>query len=319
MKIVVPDDFPSVFRGGAAHNRAIKLGDVKVYTERGGDDPAELIRRIGDAEIVINIRSHAPFTGEVFRACPRLRMISVWGTGVDNIDLDASTRHGVIVSNIPGVNADAVAEHTFALMLAVARRIPEADRQLRAGKWSKLLLTQLHGKTLGVFGLGAIGQRVVKLGAAFGMTVLAWTTRPDQGRAEALGAQPVGKDELLRSADVVTIHLRLTEETRGFLGKHELGLMKRTALLVNTARGAIIDCEALIDSLREGKIQGAGLDVFHEEPIPLNDPILTLQNVVLSPHHASSTPEVIEAGLLRTVENIEHFLAGSPQNIVTSA
>lgn len=312
----MPDDFPSVFQSSAAHHRALKLGDVTVYTERGGDDPTELVRRIGDAEVVINIRSHAPFTEDVFRACPRLRMISVWGTGVDNIDLGAAARHGVVISNIPGVNADAVAEHTFALMLAVARRIPEADRQLRAGTWSKLLLTQLSGKTLGVLGLGDIGQRVAKLGRAFGMRVLAWTLRPDQGRAEALGAQPVGEEELLRSADVVTIHLRLTEETRGFLGKHELGLMKRSAILVNTARAAIIDRQALIDSLRAGAIQGAGLDVFHEEPVPPNDPILTLPNVVLSPHHASTTPEVIEAGLLKAVENIEHFVAGSPRHLV---
>src|SRR3972149_2265284 len=114
MTIVVPDDFPSVFQGSAAHNRAVTLGDVTVHTERGCDDPIELIRRIGDAEIVINIRAHAKFSEDVFRACPRLRMISVWGTGVDNIDLGAAKRHGVIVSNIPGVNADAVAEHTFA-------------------------------------------------------------------------------------------------------------------------------------------------------------------------------------------------------------
>ena len=319
MKIVVPDDFPSVFTGTPAHRRLLTLGEVEIHTTRGVEEPAELIRRIGDAEIVVNIRSHAPFTGAVFEACPRLRMISVWGTGVDNIDLAAAGRHGVAVANIPGVNADAVAEHTFALILAVARKITEADRELRAGRWSKMRLTQLHGKTLGVFGLGEIGSRVVRLGLAFGMSVLAWTMRPGDGRAEALGARWATRDDLLQNSDVVTIHLRLTEETKGFLGTRELGLMKPTAILVNTARGAIVDREALLACLRAGKIQGAGLDVFHEEPIPPGDPILSLPNAVLSPHHASSTPEVINAGLMRTVENIEQFLAGIPQNVVMPA
>ena len=197
MKIVVPDDFPLVFTGTPAHARLLALGEVEIHRTRGAEEPAEMIRRIGDAEIALNIRSHASFTKAVFEACPRLRMISVWGTGVDNIDLAAAARHGVTVANIPGVNADAVAEHAFALILAVARKITEADRELRAGRWSKMRLTQLHGKTLGVLGLGDIGSRVVRLALAFGMSVLAWTMRPGDGRAEALGAQSATKDDLL--------------------------------------------------------------------------------------------------------------------------
>ncbi len=314
--IVVPDDFPSVFPGTEAHERLKTLGEVRVFTERGADQEAELIRRIGPAEVVLNIRAHARFTEAVFRACPSLRLISVWGTGVDNIDLVAAARHGVTVTNTAGVNALAVAEHTLALMLAVARRIPLLDRAMRGGAWPRELLTQLLGKTLGVFGLGAVGSRVAQLGHAIGMEVLGWSARGEAGRAKAVGARPASKEELLRSADVVSLHLRLTPETTGFLGRADLTLMKPTAILVNTGRGALVDREALLDALREKRILGAGLDVFHEEPVPPDDPLLAIPNVVLSPHVAGQTPEVIREGLLLAVQNVEAYRAGRPTNVV---
>jgi len=166
VSIVVPDDFPSVFFGTEAHDRLKGLGDVRVFTERGADREAELILRIGGADAVINIRAHAKFTESVFRTCPSLKLVSVWGTGVDNIDLGAAAVHGVTVTNTPGVNAAAVAEHALALMLAVARRIPLLDREMRGGAWPRELLTQLLGKTLGIFGLGAIGSRVASRSAS---------------------------------------------------------------------------------------------------------------------------------------------------------
>jgi len=313
--IVVPDDFPTVFAGTEAHERLKALGEVRVFTERGADQEAELIRRIGPAEAVLNIRAHARFTEAVFRACPSLKLISVWGTGVDNIDLAAAARRGVTVTNTPGVNAFAVAEHTLALMLAVARRIPLLDRKMRGGAWPRVLLTPLLGKTLGVFGLGAIGRRVAQLGRAIGMEVLGWSARGETGRAKAVGARPASKEELLRSADIVSLHLRLAPETMGFLGRTDLALMKPTAILVNTGRGALVDREALLDALREKRILGAGLDVFHEEPTPPDDPLFALPNVVLSPHVAGQTPEVIREGLLLAVQNIEPYLAERPTNV----
>jgi len=314
--IVVPDDFPSVFSGTEAHARLKQLGEVRVFTERGADREAELARRIGRAEVAINIRAHARFTEAVFSACPTLKLVSVWGTGVDNIDLAGAARHGVTVTNTPGVNADAVAEHALALMLAVARRIPLLDREMRAGAWPRELLTQLLGKTLGVFGLGAIGSRVARLGRAIGMEVVAWSFRRDTTRAQAVDAEPTSKEALLRRADVVSVHLRLTPETVGFLGPADLALMKPTAILVNTGRGALVDREALVEALREKRILGAGLDVFHEEPIKPGDPLLALPNVVLSPHIAGQTPEVIREGLLLAVQNVEHYLEGRPTNVV---
>jgi len=316
--IVVPDDFPSVFQGSAAQERAKALGALRIFSERGADGEQELIRRIGDARVAINIRAHARFSDGIFVACPALKMVSVWGTGTDNIDLHAAGMRGVTVCNTPGVNAFAVAEHALTLMLAVARKIPAIDREMHAGKWPREMLTQLLGKTLGVFGMGTIGSRVATLGRAIGMDVLAWSARGDEGRIRAAGARAATKDEILRQADVVSLHVRLAEDTRGFIGRKELAMMKRTAILVNTGRGALVERDALIAALREGKILGAGLDVFHHEPLAPDDPILTLPNIVCSPHNAGQTPEVVRDGLLRAVANVEHFLAGKPTDVVVA-
>jgi D-3-phosphoglycerate dehydrogenase len=305
--IVVPDDFPSVFDGSEAHERAKGFGEVRVFTGRGAEDEAELVRRIGDARVAVNIRAYARFSEGVFRACSGLRMISIWGTGTDNIDLEAGQRHGITVCNTPAVNAVAVAEHAIALMLAVARKIPQIDRGMREGAWPREMLTQLYGKTLGVFGTGSIGTRVIELARVLGMEVLSWSVRGDTLAA---------KEAIISRADVITLHLRLTPETRGFIGRKEFGLMKAGAILVNTGRGALIERDALIDALANGRIAGAGLDVFHEEPLKPDDPLRGFANTVLSPHNAGQTPEVRRDGLLLAVKNIGNFLAGNPTNVV---
>jgi phosphoglycerate dehydrogenase-like enzyme len=316
--ITVPDDYPSVFEKTPAHTRCLKVGDTKVYTARGADEEAELIKRIDSARIAINIRAHARFTDRVMEACRKLEMISIWGTGTDNIDLDAAGRHGITVCNTPGVNAFAVAEHAVALMLATARRIPRIDREVRGGAWPRDLLTQLLGKTLGVFGTGKIGARVITIAKALGMDVLAYSARGDSASVAALGARAASKEEICRNADVISLHLRLAPETRGFLGRREFAMMKPTAILINTGRGAMVEREALVDALTQNKLAGAGLDVFHDEPLKAGDPLLALQNVVLSPHNAGQTPEVIRDGLLRAIENVENYLAGKPTDVVVA-
>src|SRR6185295_7920013 len=228
--IVVPDDFPSVFEGSEGHARAKRLGPVHVFTERGADQEAELIRRIGDATSAINIRAHARFSEGVFQACPKLKMVSVWGTGTDNLDLNAAGMRGVTICNTPGVNAFAVAEHALTLMLAVGRRITTTDAEMRKNKWPRELPTQMLGKTLGVFGMGAIGTRMATLGKAIGMDVLGWSATGDPARIRAAGATPASKDEILERADVISLHVRLSPETRGFLGRKEQAQMKRTAI-----------------------------------------------------------------------------------------
>jgi D-3-phosphoglycerate dehydrogenase len=309
MKIVVPDDYPVLLTGTPAESRLRALGDVSIYTERGANDEDELIRRIAGAEAVVGLRAYSRFSKRVIDASPSLRMISIWGTGTDNVDLGACRARGILVTNTPGVNANSVAEQTIALMLAVARQIPAMDRGTRDGKWPRAMLVQLEGKTLGVIGLGAIGSRVATIAKSFGMTVIATAWRGDDGRAAAAGAKFVDLETLLRESDFVSVHLRLSDETRGVLSRERIGLMKPSAILINTARGGLVDRDALIEALDSGKIAGAGLDVFHEEPLRDDDRIGTLSNVVLTPHNAGTTEEVIAMGLSRTVENVEEFLA----------
>jgi phosphoglycerate dehydrogenase-like enzyme len=317
-QIIVPDDFPSVFEGSAAHEKCRTLGETRVVTARGADDEAELIKRIGRATVAINIRAHAHFSDAVFAACPALKMVSVWGTGVDNIDLGAAGRRGVTVCNTPGVNAMAVAEHAIALMLAVGRKIPRIDREMRDGKWPREQLVQCLGKTVGVFGTGKIGARVIEISKALGMTALAWSARGDAAHVARLGAKAASKDEVLRESDFIQLCLRLTPETRGFLSRRDLAQVKKGAYLVNTARGAVVDREALVEALSTGKLAGAGLDVFHDEPVKGDDPLLAMPNVVLSPHHAGQTPEVVRDGLLAAVRNVENYLAGRPTDVVVA-
>jgi phosphoglycerate dehydrogenase-like enzyme len=317
IRIVVPDDFPPALTATPAERQLQTLGNVKVYTERGADHESELIRRVADADVVVNIRAHARFTPSMLAACDSLRLISVWGTGTDHIDLAACRARGVTVVNTPGVNAHAVAEHTMALMLAVTRRIPSFDAAVHAGQWPRGMLAQLEGKTLGIVGLGAVGRRVATLAAPFGLRLLASTHGDDGGRAAAVGAQHLPLDALLRESDIVSLHLRLSGETTGLLSRERLALMKPSAFLINTARGGLVDRDALVDSLRAGRIAGAALDVFHEEPLRADDPLLLLPNVVLTPHNAGMTPEVIDVGLRRAVENVASYLRGTPMNVVT--
>ena len=312
-RVVVPDDYPPVVPPSSAWGILHRLAEVTHYDSLPGSLP-ELIRRLEGADAALNIRASSPFREEVFAACPTLRLVSVWGTGVDNIDLAAASRQGVTITHTPGVNAAAVAEHTLALMLAVTRRIPLSDSETKAGRWNQVRLTQLRGKILGIIGLGAIGRAVAGLGRGIGMEVIAWTMHPSETRA--LGIRLVEKTELLQEADLVSLHLRLTPEARDFLGETELSLMKPTAYLINTARAALVNHDALYAALRDRRIAGAGLDVFHREPVSPDDPLLSLPNVVLTPHVAGMTPEVIEDGLNQAVANIEHFFAGRPGNVV---
>jgi phosphoglycerate dehydrogenase-like enzyme len=314
--IVVPDDFPSVFEGTPAHERCRGLGETRVYTQRGAEDEAELIHRLDRARIAINIRAHARFTDGVFAACPKLQMVSIWGTGTDNIDLNAAGRRGITVCNTPGVNAYAVAEHTLALMLAVARKLPKIDAEMRAGAWPRDMLTQLYGKTLGIFGTGQIGTRVAELGRAVGMQVLVMSARDDS--PPVVGARAAWKEEILREADVITVHLRLLPETRGFLARKEFAAMKRTAILVNTGRGALVERDALLDALRTGKIAGAGLDVFDVEPLPLDHPYRKMDNVVLTPHLGYVSAQNYRAYFAGIVDDIRAFLDGKPVRVMTA-
>jgi D-3-phosphoglycerate dehydrogenase len=312
-RIVIPDDFPPAISGTEAEDRLRDIGDVKIYNSKA-ETQEELISRIKEFEAIINIRAYTHLTQDVLEACPNLRLISIWGTGTDNVDLQSAKELGISVSNTPGANALSVAEHTIAILLSVARQIPHLDQGTRSGKWPRVEMVQLSGKVLGLFGLGAIGTHVARMAKGLGMEVVAWTLHPSEERAKQSGVRFVTKEELLRNSDVVSIHLRLSDETRHFLNKEDFELMKSTALFVNTARAGLVDPDALYDALQAKWIAGAALDVFEQEPLPAENPIAELPNVVLTPHNAGTTPEATITGLLMAAENVATFLAGEEIN-----
>ena len=315
MKTVVPDDHPPVFQGSKAETMLRDLGEVGIFNTRPRTND-ELIQRIRGAEAVISIRGAVAYPREVIEVCRELRIISIWGTGTDHVDLPAARELGVTVCNTPAVSAISVAEQSLALMLAAARRLPDISAEVKGGGWPKAMISQLHGKTLGIVGLGAIGRQVARLGAGIGMNVIAWTFHPDGALADELGVKLMELDELLRRADVVSLHVRQSPEAEGMLDAAKLALMKPDAILVNTARGALIDEQALVTALNEGALGAAALDVFVEEPLPADHPLLRTLNTVLTPHSAGLSPEALEAGLVMSVENIRHFMDGSPVNVV---
>ena len=315
MLIVVPDDNPPVLAGTPALDRLRTIGEVRLY-DSDATDPKILAERLREADVALNIRGRTFFTAEVLGVCPRLKLISIWGTGTDNVDLPAAAARGITVTNTPGANAVAVAEHAVALMLAVAKQLVPADRAMRQGGWPRNLVPQLRGKRLGLVGTGLIGREVAAMAKGLGMEVVAWTFHPSARLADSLGLRYVELDELLRTSDIVSLHLRATPETRHFLNRARLAMLKPGAILVNTARGALIDEAALVECLQEKKIACAGLDVFEAEPLPTGHPLLGLPNVLLTPHAAGMTPEVIQNGLAMAVANIENFQKGSPTHVV---
>ncbi len=314
-QVVIPDDYPPILSGTPPLERLRQAATVTIYTERALSEE-ELIKRLQGARVAINIRAYSKFNAAVLRSCPDLKMIAVLGIGTDNVDLSTASLLGIQVSNTPGYSAAAVAEHTLALMMAAARKIGEHDRELRLGRWTRMPMVQLNGKTLGVIGFGAIGRQVASLGRGIGMKVLAWTFHPAPERAME-SVQFVDFDRLLSQSDVISINIRASEKTRHLISRQALEKTKPSCILVNTARASIVDTQAMFDSLKAGKLAAAGLDVFDREPLSHDDPIFTVPNLVLSPHNAGMTPEAIERGNEMVVENAISFLQGRPINLVT--
>jgi phosphoglycerate dehydrogenase-like enzyme len=306
--LVIPDDAPPVL---SLSDALTQLRDVehRIYPTLP-TGAAELVTRIAEADAVINIRSSTRFSADVLADCPQLRLISIWGTGTDHVDLAAAKSRGIAVTNTPAVSAVAVAEHTLSLMFAVARQTVTIDRAVRAGEWPRAMVQQLHGKTLGVIGTGAIGREVARLGSGVGMNVIAWSFN----RREEYDW--VTFEDLFRRADVVSVHVRQSPETIGMIRAEHFGLMKQNAIFINTARGRIVVEKDLIDALRSQRIAGAGLDVFETEPLPPESPLRLLPNVVLTPHAAGITREATEAGLAMAIDNVLAFRAGQPVHLV---
>ena len=313
--IVIPGDDPPQLQGSPHLERLKSHGEVILHVDR----PATVedkVRRAGNAVCLINSRGAVKWPGEVLRRLPRLKMITVCGIGTDAIDLEAARELGIVVCNLPGQTAPIVAEHALGLMLAVAKRAWFQTNELKSGRWTSRDNVYLRGKTLGLVGAGSIAAEMARLGRAIGMDVLAWTFHPTPERAARLGVTFVSLEELLSRSDVVSLHVKLTGESRGLIGAEQIRRMKRGALLINTARGPVVESKALVEALNSGHLGGAGIDVFDDEPIPAGHPLLACQQVVLTPHNADQTPEGMELLNAGVVDNVIAFLQGRPRNRV---
>jgi phosphoglycerate dehydrogenase-like enzyme len=317
VRVAVLDDYQKV---------ALKMADwsilpsdtqVQVFRDHLSDEKA-VAERLQDFEIAVAMRERTPFPRTVLQRLPKLKLLITTGMRNASIDVAAARDLGVTVCGTGGLPYP-TAELTWGLILALLRQIPREDSATRTGHWQVSVGMGLRDKVLGVMGLGNLGSQVATVGTAFGMSVLAWSQNLTAERAAQFGATLVGKDELLCRSDIVTIHLVLSDRTRGLVGARELGLMKPTAYLVNTSRGPIVDEEALVQALQQGTIAGAALDVFDEEPLPLNHALRQLENTVITPHLGYVTAETYKVFYGQAVEDIQAFLRGEPIRVINAA
>jgi phosphoglycerate dehydrogenase-like enzyme len=316
MRFAIPDNFPVVYTDDHPALAPLReRGEVVLHSTRH-DGGRQLVERLEGATAAINVRAYSKFTDDVFAALPDLKFLTVMGTGTDNIDLAAAKARGVVVSNTPTAPTVSVAEHTVALMLALTKNIVPMHNALKAGEWRHIPGVELRGKTFGLLGLGLIPAEIAPVVKALGMRVVGWSLTHDPARAERLGVELLEKDEVIRQSDVLALMLRASEKTRHIVGARELGLMKPTAYLVNTGRGALVDEAALYETLEAKKIAGAAIDVFQTEPLPADSPLLRLDNVLVTPHVAWVTDQGIARMASHPVENILAFLDGAPRFVV---
>ena len=289
--------------------------DTEVWPDDEPPTTEQLLGKVVEADgILTNIMDR--IDADVFQAAHRLKVVSQLGVGVDNIDVAEATRRGVLVGNTPGVLAKATADIAFGLLMSAARRISEGDRWLRAGNWKMQyhpmvwLGAEVHGATLGIIGMGQIGVEMAKRARGFDMRVIYYSRTRKLELESQLGMEYFEPSDLLSTADFVTLHIPLTLETRHFIGERELRLMKPTAILVNTARGAVVDSQALYTALKEGWISGAALDVTDPEPILPDDPLLTLDNLVITPHIGSASIDSRRRTCLLAARNVVAGIEG---------
>jgi D-3-phosphoglycerate dehydrogenase len=315
VRLVCPDGEPQYRRllDPKQLERLEADGHELAWFDRVPDTVAGWIERLRDAEGVLLLWRLPP---GVLRASPSVRVVSFVGTGVETyVDLEEARAAGVTVCNVPRYGANAVAEHALALILAVARRVRDGDHAVRGGAWEQTEGLELRGRRLGVVGAGPIGARMIELGKALGMNVVCWTRRPSPERAQALGAPLVRLEKLFASSDVVSLHLARSAETEGIIGRSLLGLLQPHAILVNTARGALLDERALAELLEGGAIWGAGLDVLGVEPPPDDHPLLASPRTVVTPHVAFHTEQASRELLRESLENLLAFARGAPRNV----
>jgi D-3-phosphoglycerate dehydrogenase / 2-oxoglutarate reductase len=286
--------------------------DVEVVKQTGLSED-ELVALIGDFDALL-VRSQTKVTDRIMEAAPRLKVIGRAGVGVDNIDLEAATKRGIVVINAPDGNTIATCEHTFAMIMAVARNIPQAYKKTVSGEWDRksFLGVELRNKTLGVIGMGRIGSEVAKRAKTFGMEVIGYDPFLSEDRAEKLGVKLGTVDEIASGSDFITVHTPLTKETRHILGPDQFAIMKKGVRIVNCARGGIVDEEALVEAIKAGTVTGAAFDVFEHEPPAADHPFLNHPNIIVTPHLGASTVEAQENVAIDVSEEVLHILRNEP-------
>ena len=315
VRVAILDDYQNVALSFADWSRLPAHVAVTVFTRHFEGE--ELIGAIAPFDVLVIMRERTPFPRALIERLPNLKLLVTTGSRNLGIDLAACRDHGVIVCGTEA-GSSPTAELAWGLILAVARNIAREDRALREGRWQSTVGFALKGKTLGILGLGKLGSQMSQIGRAFGMRVIAWSQNLTPARAAEAGAIRVEKHELFRAADVLTIHVLFSERTRGLVGREEIALMKRSAVLINTARAGIVDEAALIEALDAGRLAGAGLDVYGREPLPPDAPILRAANTVLTPHLGYVTRETYKTYFSQALEDVEAWLKRSPVRILTA-
>ena len=315
-RCAILDDYQNVALKVADWSPVAKDLDIKVFNEPlGGQD--KVIRALADFEIVCAMRERTPFPRAVIEALPKLKLLITTGARNASFDMEAAKERKVTVCGTPGVG-NPTAGIAIGLMLELTRRIGYENARMKAGEpWQKTIGLDLEGHTLGIIGLGKLGTRVAQIAKAFGMKVVAWSQNLTPEKCQEAGVQYASKEDLLRQADFITIHVVLSQRSRGLLGAKEFALMKPTAYLINTSRGPIVDEAALLAALKDGRIAGAGLDVFDTEPLPTDHPLRRLDNVVLTPHLGYVSVQNYRAYFAGVVEDIRGFLDGKPVRAMT--
>jgi phosphoglycerate dehydrogenase-like enzyme len=319
LKVAILDDYASVALESADWSRLAGIAEITVFDRHLGEDEAALLLKPFD--VLCTVRERMALPRSLIEKLIHLKLVTIVGLSLPNLDMAAATEHGVLV--IPSdfkspAFADissATPELAWGLMIATVRHIAQEERRMREGGWQSTIGLILAGRTLGLLGLGRIGKRMAEYGRAFGMNVIAWSQNLTEEAASAVGVRHVAKDDLFRQADVLSIHVQLSDRTRGLVGARELALMKREAYLVNTSRAAIVDTSALIAALREQRLAGAGIDVYDLEPPPADHPLRAMDNVTLTPHLGYVTRETLRAFYGGMPEAIAAYAKGAPVRI----
>jgi phosphoglycerate dehydrogenase-like enzyme len=327
MRVAILDDYQQVSLASTDWSAVRSLAEIDVFAKHIASTEA-LVSALEPYDVIVAMRERTFFDASRLSQLPRLRLLVTTGMANTSIDLAAASAQGITICGTGG-SAYSTAELTWGLILALVRHIPEEDRRMKtvgraggaalgvSGGWQQTVGTDLHGKKLGLVGLGHQGQTVAKIGRAFGMKLAAWSQNLDPDIAKKAHAEAVSKEELFSSCDVVTVHYKLGPRSVGLVGAAELALMKPSAYLVNTSRGPIVDSAALLSALRSGSIAGAALDVFDVEPLPLSDPLRSAPNVVLTPHLGYVTEDAYRVFYGDAAEDIVAFASGSPVRVLS--